>query len=258
MAYRGLRGGFSTGHFNWEPVMAYIFRQRFYPQIALALALLVIIGFSRTYYLRFLSDLPPMVTLVHLHGITFTAWLALFVAQTQLIARDRVDLHMKLGIFGVVLAVAVFAVGLLTALHTAAIPRVRQSGLAPAQFSIVPLTSIAIFAILVTLGVLLRKHAATHKRLMVLSMFAVIGPAVGRLINLAGVGKYGYIIHPILVATFVAWCLVYDWRKYRMVHPVFLIGGVALVASWPIRMAIARSDWWQPVADWIASLRVLA
>ena len=38
-----------------------------------------------------------MTVLVHLHGLVFTAWLALFIAQTRLIAAHRVDLHMKLG-----------------------------------------------------------------------------------------------------------------------------------------------------------------
>ena len=41
--------------------MAVVVRSRFYPQIALVLALFVFIGFSRSYYFRFLTDLPPMV-----------------------------------------------------------------------------------------------------------------------------------------------------------------------------------------------------
>ena len=84
--------------------MAAVTRSRFYPMIAFALAAFVIVGFSRTYYLRFLYDLPPMTLLVHLHGLVFTAWMALFVVQTRFVAANRVDLHMKLGIAGVVLA----------------------------------------------------------------------------------------------------------------------------------------------------------
>jgi hypothetical protein len=74
--------------------MVAVARSRFYPWIAIALSLVVIAGFSRTYYFRFLSDLPPMTALVHLHGLVFTAWLVLFLAQTRLIAAHRVDLHM--------------------------------------------------------------------------------------------------------------------------------------------------------------------
>ena len=95
--------------------MAVVVRSRFYPQIALALALFVIIGFSRNYYFRFLTDLPPMVALVHLHAIAFSAWLVLLIVQTRLIAAHRVDLHMKLGLAGVALAVCMVVLGVLTA-----------------------------------------------------------------------------------------------------------------------------------------------
>lgn len=234
--------------------MAFIIRQRFYPQMALALALIVIVGFSQTYYLRFLSDQPPLVTLVHLHGIVFTAWLALFAVQTQLIARDRVDLHMKLGVAGAVLALLVLALGLATAFYTAATPRLRASGLSPAQFSIVPLMSILLFAVFVGLGLALRHRPAAHKRLMVLAMIATLGPAVGRIAGMFAVGKYGFIVQTGVAAVLMAWCLIYDWRRHALIHPVFVIGGAVVVLSSPGRMAIARSEWWEPVSEWIASV----
>jgi hypothetical protein len=53
---------------------------------------------------------------------------------------------------------------------------------------------------------------------------------------------------------FVFVCLVYDWRKSRVVHPVFAIGGVALVVLWPLRYLIARSAPWQPIGNWIAEV----
>ena len=86
--------------------MAAVVRTRFYPNIALVLALIVIAGFARTFYLRAWFDVPPLTLLVHLHGLVFTAWLALFVAQTRLIARNNYRLHQKLGIAGVALAAA--------------------------------------------------------------------------------------------------------------------------------------------------------
>src|SRR5678815_998721 len=51
------------------------------------------------------TDPRPMVALVHLHAIAFSAWLVLLVVQTRLIAAHRVDMHMKLGLAGVALAV---------------------------------------------------------------------------------------------------------------------------------------------------------
>jgi hypothetical protein len=69
---------------------------------------------------------------------------------------------------------------------------------------------------------------------------------------------------PIVPALFVAWCLAYDWRKQRIVHPVYAIGGAALIASWPLRVMIGprrlvstrrrmdRKDWHGPaVKEWV-------
>jgi hypothetical protein len=108
--------------------MAAIVRSRFYSHVALALALLIFAAFARTYYLRFLSGLPPLSALMHVHGLVFTAWVLRFFAQTRLIAAHRVDLYMKLGILAALLAAVVFAVGVVTAFEVAAIPGLRPSG----------------------------------------------------------------------------------------------------------------------------------
>lgn len=234
--------------------MSVVVRTRFYPQIALALALLVFVGFSRSYYFRFLTDQPPMVTLVHLHAIAFTGWLVLFGLQTRFIAAHRVDLHRRLGLAGLVLAAAIVVLGVVTAFHTAALPRVRPSRLDPHQFAVVPLFSIVLFAVFVTLGAALRRRAAAHKRLMVLAMISVLGPAVGRLLGYFDSQALSPLVQPLVAALFVAWGQVHDWRRHRLVHPVFLVGGLAIVASWPLRMMIARSEWWQPIGAWVAKV----
>ena len=58
-------------------------RPAFYRRMAIALSLFAIVGFSQTYYLRFPTDLPPLDTVVHLHGIAFTTWLLVFIVQTR-------------------------------------------------------------------------------------------------------------------------------------------------------------------------------
>lgn len=232
--------------------MAAVARSRFYPLIAVSLAVFTIVAFSRTYYLRFLSDLPPMTVLVHLHGLVFTAWLAVFVAQTRLVAAHRVDLHMKLGIAGVVLAALVVLVTVATIAANAAIPRVRPSGLSPSQFSAVALTSTLLFAVFVALGIAWRRRAAWHKRFMVLAMVAVLSPPTSRLLTLLGLREYSPYLVPLGGALFIGWCLIHDWRRNRIVHPVYVVGGLAILVSWPLRMMIARSEWYRPVGEWLA------
>src|SRR5438128_658045 len=105
--------------------MSAIPRPAFYRQMAIALSLFVFIGFSQTYYLRFLSDLPPLDTLVHLHSVVFTAWLLVFIVQTRLVAAHRVDLHMKLGIAALALAVLIVLISFATTAVKATIPRIH-------------------------------------------------------------------------------------------------------------------------------------
>jgi hypothetical protein len=229
-------------------------RLRFYPLIAIVLVAFIVIGFSRSYYLRFLSDLPPMQAVLQLHGLVFTAWLALFVAQTQLIAAHRVDLHMKLGAVGVLLAVVVIAIGVAAIFVSAATPRVSLMGLTSPQASIIPVVSITQFAVLVTAGVALRRSTGLHKRLMVLAMISVLSPATARLVALLALRPYALLTQMSVIAVFVICCLVYDWRKNRVVHPVFAIGGVVLVFLWPLRYAVGRSEMWQPIGQWFAEV----
>lgn len=234
--------------------MVAVRRSPFYPWIAIALSTVVIVGFSRTYYLRFLSDLPPMTMLVHLHGLVFTAWLALFITQTRLVAANRVDLHMKLGVVGIALAIAITVVGLWTVVVGAGPVRIRVTGLTNAQHTLVGLTSIGMFAAFVALGVATRRRGAVHKRFMVLAMIAALSPATARVMILFGSPQSVRWFVPAVAAAFVIACLVYDWRRYRVVHPAYVIGGAVIVASWPWRYIAARQEWYQPIGEAIARM----
>jgi len=234
--------------------MAAVARPAFYRHMAIALSLFVIVGFSRTYYLRFLSDLPPLETLVHWHSLVFSAWLLVFIAQTRLVAAQRVDLHMKLGVAALVLAVVVVATSFATTAIKATIPRIHPSGLTPPQFTIVGIMSLALFAGFLAFGIAFRRRAAYHKRFMVLAMIAVLTPPASRIVTQLGLRDHWTYLVPIFPALFVAGCLAYDWRKLRMVHPVYAIGGAILIAAWPLRLMIGRSDWYQPVGEAIARI----
>jgi len=224
-------------------------RSRFYSNFAIVIAVFLVGAFARTYYLRFLSGLPPLSQMLHLHGIVSTAWIALFIVQTRLIAARRVDWHMKVGIAGLVLAIAGIVVGVLTTALTAAVPHIRPSGLTSSQFTAIPLTSVVLFGTFIGLALALRRRSDFHKRFMLLAMISVLGPGVGRLIQLLGIAPVGFYVQTAVVLVLVAWCLAHDWRQHRLVHPVFAYGGALLIASWPLRMALARSEMWMPVAD---------
>jgi hypothetical protein len=234
--------------------MAAVVRPRFYPYIAVAAALVVFAGFARTFYLRYWFDLPPMTLLTQLHGLVFSAWVALFVVQTRLIAANNVRAHMRLGIAGVVLAALVFAFGVATAVISASAPRMRPMAMASYQFVFIPLSIIVIYAGFVTAAVLLRKRPQLHKRFMVLAMIAVLPPATARLLHLAGGDMNFLALQTSVTAIFVIGCILYDRLKFRVVHPVYAYGGAFLILAWPFRAWFARTPAWEHIGRWMASL----
>src|SRR5205814_8486294 len=94
--------------------------RKFYSRMALFLVFLVLLGFGPSFYLRGIvpayprpnPTLPPAVIL---HGTVFTIWMALIIAQTQLIAARKHEVHMRLGIAGMLFAILMMPVMDLTA-----------------------------------------------------------------------------------------------------------------------------------------------
>ena len=234
--------------------MATVVRNRFFAAFGVALAVFTFVAFARTYYLRYWFDVPPITVLIHLHSIVFTAWVVLFVIQTRLIAAQNYRTHMQLGIAGVVVAALVVIFGYATAIVSASAPRVRPMGLNSQQFVLVPLVAITAFAILVTAAVTLRKRAHLHKRFMTLAMISVLGPPIARLIVVTGMQQHFAAIQIAVPALFLAWCLLSDWRKYRIVHPVYSIGGALLLISLPLRFQLAQTEAWERVGRWMAGM----
>jgi hypothetical protein len=234
--------------------MAAAVRNRFYAAAALVLAVVVFVGFARTYYLRPWFDVPPINLLLHLHSIAFTAWFVLFIIQTRLIAAQNYRTHMQLGIAGVVLAVLVFVFGAATAIASADAPRVRPMGMNSQQFVLVPLVGIAFFGGFVAAAIAFRRRAQLHKRFMMLAMIAVLGPPIARLIAVTQSAEYFIPIQIGVPAAFLAWCMASDWVKYRLVHPAYAIGGGILLISLPVRFMLARTAAWESVGRWMAGM----
>jgi hypothetical protein len=234
--------------------MAAVVRNRFYAAAALALALLIFASFARTYYFRAWFDVPPITVLLHLHSIAFTTWFVLFIIQTRLIAAQNYRMHMQLGIAGIVVAACVVVLGISTAVVSAGAARVRPMGMNSEQFVLSPLVAILMFAGFVTAALVLRRRAQLHKRFMMLAMISVLGPPVARLIAVTQSGQYFAAIQFAVAVGFVTWCLASDWVKYRIVHPVYAVGGALFLVSLPLRAIIARTPAWERVGQWMASL----
>jgi hypothetical protein len=216
-------------------------RSRFHLRLALALIALVFAGFARTYYLGPLFGAVPPTLRVHLHAVSFSAWLLLFAVQAWLVTTRRTRLHVRLGRAGAVLAVVTIALSLATVLDAARSGHPR-GGLPALQQMAIPLTGLGLFTAFAGAGLLLRHRRDLHVRLMTLALLGALGPAIARLAP--GIGPQ------LGVLTVVLACLVsHDHATTGRIHPIYLMGGGALVASWPLRYALARTEAWAVFAQ---------
>lgn len=228
----------------------------FYSGMALAMLATVFIGFAPSYYLRGLVEpyapvLLPMTPVSHVHGILFSAWTALFVTQTMLVSGGRPDIHRKLGLIGFALLPAMIVVALLASLYGAA----RHAGppmIPPLQFLAVPLFDIPVFATLIGVALWKRREAQTHKRLMLLTMVGMMGPAIGRLPMPAMLPPPVVIfgIPDLFLLALVAW----DFTSRGRLHKATVWGGALLLGSQVLRIAVMTTPAWLAFAAWAVGL----
>src|SRR5689334_23258129 len=79
-------------------------RRWFFVMTAMLLSLVVVVGFSRSYYFKLWFYRPPLSPRLHIHGLVLSTWLALYVVQTFLIPTGRRQLHRRLGVIAGILA----------------------------------------------------------------------------------------------------------------------------------------------------------
>jgi len=223
----------------------------FFPGMALALAAVVFTGFAPSWFLRGYIrpsiPLEPLSPLIMVHGTAFTLWVALFIAQTSLVAANRRDIHRKLGWWGAGLAIAMLILGWTAALNSLRHGFTPLPSISPAAFFAVPAISLAVFAPLVLLGVLNRKRPAAHKRYMLMSTISLLLPAVARIFLPTHIPPLlaGFAVADI----FVLAMLVYDFVQLGKVHRATWVGTAILIASEPGRIMLSQTQWWQAFAN---------
>ncbi|HET8750660.1 MAG TPA: hypothetical protein VFM42_07950 [Sphingomicrobium sp.] len=223
--------------------------RKFYTRMALFLVFIVLLGFGPSFYLRGIvppyprpnPTLPPFVIL---HGSIFTLWMALIVAQTQLIAARKHEIHMLLGKAGVLLAVLMIPVMYLAAVWEVA--RANQAPFTdPLTWTIVPLATIIPFAVLVWNGWRKRREIQTHKRLMLsAAILVVMGPAIGRL-PIAPPSVVGFTIQMLIGFLLFLPLILWDRKTVGHVHPAtkFGIGMAALWVVFPLSVFWLDLPW---------------
>lgn len=224
--------------------------RRVYTWAAIAAFVVILAGFSPSYYLKPFFATPELTTLKHVHGVVMTAWFVLFFVQVRLVASGRVLVHRQLGILGVLVAILVVLVGMATAIASARAGVTPLPSIPPLVFFVMPVGEMVVFTALVTAAIVLRKRPAFHKRLMLVATLAMLTPAMARL-PLEFVAKGGPPAFFALTDLVIIACLVYDAVKNRRVHPAFVAGLVVVIAGQAGRLVLSQTPQWMAFAQWL-------
>lgn len=233
-------------------------RSRFFAYAASVILVVVFIGFSRTFYFRPLSGVrdmlgqrPPLP--VMLHGALLSIWFLLFCLQAWLVALRRIDIHRRLGIWGVLVA-ALVAISSAVVTYQF-VPRALEAGRPRALIAAILVSntlSLAMFAALVAVAVHLRRNPEVHKRLMLCASLAILAPAfaAGNIPGDRPLGPFlrallpdGPMTTPFMVSTVVAVLAlaIHDYVNDRRINVATALGGTALIAKQTIVQAVGQS-----------------
>lgn len=217
----------------------------FFPAMSIIIFGVVFYGFAPSYFLAGMvrAHLPNL--LVHIHGALFVSWIVLLIIQNFLVAARKITWHKTLGILGIVLPPLMIVFGVLTLFDS-----IRRIGteISPELLLVGDLEQLALFAGLITWGLLARRSAATHKRLMILGTMAILGPAINRWpfpdpIRLPATIAL-YLGLPLIV-------VAYDVFSARRVYRATTVGASLIVVVALTLIPVTNLPIWGPVIRWI-------
>ncbi|RYY27987.1 MAG: hypothetical protein EOP62_05880 [Sphingomonadales bacterium] len=209
----------------------------------------VYMGFGGSIAARFTgkADYPAPLALV-IHVFSFFGWLTVLTLQVTLINARRTDLHKLLGLSALVLipvmTVSALAAEIYSQQHYAALKPENP------RFFIVPLVTMAIFAVTSVAALILRKQPSAHKRLILIATSVLMVAAFGRWLAPWIIGMIGDNFWADLVANaagvdlMIGAAMVHDLITRGRLHRVFVIAMPPIVALQVAAAWIYHTDWW--------------
>jgi hypothetical protein len=221
-----------------RPVTEHPGDERFFLGAAIAMTLLIVVGFSNQLAMgRSTFYSPP---LVHAHAIIFMGWVAIYLLQNILVATDRMALHRRLGWVAAGWIVPMIVLGIAV---TVAMVRRGQVPFffRPLHFLVFDPVSVLTFAGLTGSAILLRHRTEWHRRLHFCAMSILLGPAFGRLLPMPLLQPWAWEASFAAGLIFPVAGVVADLRRSGRVHPAWIRGIATLILAFLVIEGITYS-----------------
>jgi len=236
--------------------------RNFYLWMAGAFLLIAFGGFTPTYWAKVATGTFHGEPIIHIHGMLLFTWTCFFFVQTALVASGRTLDHRAWGLAGI----SLFSVMMCSILVGEATVLTRSEmlgfGDAARRFAAVTLCAWPLMAVIFTLAIVNIRKPEVHKRMMLLLMIGIMTPAIARVFitlfappGLAGPPPTFVSIPPALVADLLlVVAIVHDWRTRGRPHPVYIYGGLVLVAEQVLAVPLSATATWMHIAKAFQSL----
>lgn len=216
--------------------------ERFFMSASIAMALVIVAGFSLQLGMGRSSFSAPL--LVHAHAIVFMGWVVIYLLQNTFIATGRVALHRPLGWIAAAWIVPMLVLGCLVTVEMARQGRVPFF-FRPLQFIVFDPLSLFTFAGLTVAAIMLRRSTDWHRRLHFCAMAMLLGPGFGRLLPMPLLQPWAWeaVFAASLIFPLIG--VVADLLRNGRVHPAWGWGIAAMAGMALATEAISYS----PVGD---------
>ena len=252
--------------------------RRFYVWMAATCFAIAVLGFMPTYFVPMLHGQFNAPPIVHIHGVVLFSWVAFFFAQTWLVANGRTLDHRAWGVLGVSIVTAMaFIVTAVVSMRIAQASLPGQpAGLAHdvRAFAWVSMGGLLFIVPVFVLAIVNIRKSEIHKRLMLLMTISMLPAPIARwfLVLMAPpadpnaplppAGLPVILVPPVFVSIppslvadlLVIAAIVYDWRTRGRPHPVYVYGGIALIAVKLLNWPISLTPLWQSFAGGILAM----
>ena len=194
----------------------------------------------------------PLV--IHLHVLTFGAWLALLLVQVVLVRTRRVAVHRRLGMAVLFLVPLMLIFGPATAIVHSENPYMPDRWL---SYMSVEFANVLGCVPLLIAGFLKRGDASAHKRLMLMGTIAITEPGFTRIWGLSLWARLGEGYLPFYFSVYVGTLAlvlalgVYDLATRRRLHPAYIAAALWIFAN----QATATWIFYQPF--WLGWMKTL-
>lgn len=222
--------------------LKWLLSRYFYFCMTLLMAGLAVLGFRHTVDARLLHANPPRPVLLWFHGLVFSAWILLLVAQSALVRVRKVSVHRTLGWFGAALAATMVGSGLVVSVVMLRFDMVVLHRKNVASFLSVLWGDMIIFGACMALAIYYRRRPEYHRRLTFMASCQLMQAAFVRF-DYIGYHDLYYPALDLLIVAGMLRDLAVDGKVNRIYAYVF--PAMIVLQGLATYLERVNPNWWQ-------------